>query len=143
MQDESKLRVFLVDDDAVFLKLLEIEFRQQEDYAVETFSSGELCIEHLSNDPDIIVLDYHLDGLNKYAMNGMDTLVKIKAFNPEIPVIILSSHDAIDHAINCMHHQALDFVVKNEAAFMRINKSSLLYSVTKKWKSSAASMQQG
>ena len=47
-------------------------------------------------------------------MNGIETLDKIKAFNPEIPVIMLSSQDKIDVAIECMHHQAFDYVVKSE-----------------------------
>jgi DNA-binding NtrC family response regulator len=55
-------------------------------------------------------------------MNGIETLDKIKAYNPDIPVIILSSQDKIDVAINCMHHRAFDYVVKSETAFIRLQK---------------------
>ena len=122
MKNEHKISLFLVDDDAVFLKLLEIEFLQHADFVIETFSSGELCLEHLSHNPDVIILDYHLDGINKNAMNGLETLDRIKAFNADIPVVMLSSQDKIDVAINCMHHRALDYVVKSETAFMRLQK---------------------
>ncbi len=135
MKEDNKIKVFLVDDDAVYLKMLEIEFLQHTDFAIETFSTGELCMERLPHHPDLVILDYHLDNLDKNAMTGIETLDRIKSVNPEIPVVMLSSHDIIDAAINCMHHRALDFVVKNEAAFMRIKESSLLYSVTKKWNS--------
>ena len=47
---------------------------------------------------------------------------KIKEFNPEIAVIMLSSQDKIDVAIDCMHHQAFDYVVKSETAFVRLQK---------------------
>lgn len=122
MNNGNKIKLFLVDDDAVFLKSLEIEFLQHADFVIETYATGELCVANLSHNPDVIILDYHLDGIDKTAMNGMDTLDKIKAINPDIPVVMLSSQDKIDVAINCMHHRAFDYVVKSETAFVRLKK---------------------
>jgi DNA-binding NtrC family response regulator len=118
----EKIKLFLVDDDAVFLKSLEIEFLQHADFEIETFATGELCMENLSHNPDVIILDFHLDGIDKNAINGMQTLDKIKAVNPDIPVVMLSSQDKIEVAISCMHHRAFDYVVKSETAFMRLQK---------------------
>ncbi len=120
--NNEKIKLFLVDDDAVFLKSLEIEFLQHADFIVETYSTGELCMDNLSHNPDVIILDYHLDGIDKNAMNGIDTLDKIKIFNQDIPVVMLSSQDKIDVAISCMHHRAFDYVVKSETAFIRLQK---------------------
>ena len=122
MTDEKKIKLFLVDDDALFLKLLEIEFHQHADFNIETYATGELCMAHLSHNPDVIILDYHLDGIDKNAMNGIEVLDKIKAFNPDIPVVMLSSQDKIEVAISCMHHRAFDYVVKSETAFLRLQK---------------------
>jgi two-component system, OmpR family, response regulator len=118
----EKIKLFLVDDDAVFLKSLEIEFLQHADFAIETFATGELCLQNISHNPDVIILDYFLDGIDKTAMNGMQTLDKIKVFNPDISVIMLSSQDKIEVAVNCMHHRAFDYVVKSETAFTRLQK---------------------
>jgi two-component system OmpR family response regulator len=122
MNTKNNIKLFLVDDDAVYLKSLEIEFLQHADFAIETYATGERCIDALSHHPDVIILDYRLDGIDKNAMNGIDTLDKIKAFNPEIPVVMLSSQDKIDVAIDCMHHKATDYVVKSETAFVRLQK---------------------
>ncbi len=122
MKADTKIKIFLVDDDALLLKSMQIEFLEHEQFIVETYPTGELCIENLSSKPDVIVLDYHLDGIDKNAMNGIETLDKIKAFNVNIPVIMLSSQDKIDVAVNCMHHKAFDYVVKSETAFMRLQK---------------------
>ncbi len=119
---KEKIKLFLIDDDAVFLKSLEIKFLEHADFAIETYATGELCIANLSHQPDVIILDYHLDGIDKNAMNGVETLDKIKTFNQDIPVVMLSSQDKIDVAINCMHHRAFDYVVKSETAFMRLQK---------------------
>ncbi|MBK8245693.1 MAG: response regulator [Saprospiraceae bacterium] len=120
--NKGKIKLFLVDDDAVFLKSLEIEFLDHADFIIETYATGELCIQHLDHFPDVIILDYHLDGIEKFAMNGLETLDKIKSVNPDIPVVMLSSQDKIDVAISCMHHRAFDYVVKSETAFIRLQK---------------------
>jgi DNA-binding NtrC family response regulator len=122
MKNENKIKLFLVDDDALFLKSLEIEFLQNADFDIETYATGELCVENLSHSPDVLILDYLLDGIDKNAMNGIETLDKIKAHNPDIPVVMLSAQDKIDVAINCMHHRAFDYVVKSETSFMRLQK---------------------
>ena len=118
----EKIKLFLVDDDAVFLKSLEIEFLNLADFIIETYATGEICVKNLSHHPDIIILDYHLNGIVKDAMNGIETLDKIYSFNPDIPVVMLSSQDKIEVAVNCMHHKAYDYVVKSETAFMRLQK---------------------
>lgn len=123
MKNENKIKIFLVDDDALFLKSLEIEFLQHADFSIETFTTGELCMENLSHNPDVIILDYRLDGIDKNAMNGIATLDKIKAYNTGISVVMLSSQDNIEVAINCMHHKAFDYIVKSETAFIRLQKT--------------------
>ena len=119
----TKIKLFLVDDDAVFLKSLEIEFLQHGDFDIETYPTGELCVQNLGHHPDIIILDYHLDGIDKTAMNGIETLDRIKEFDPAIPVVMLSSQDKIEVAISCMHHKAFDYVVKSETAFIRLQQT--------------------
>jgi DNA-binding NarL/FixJ family response regulator len=122
MDAPNAIRLFLVDDDALFLKSLEIEFLDHADFIIETHATGESCVHNLKNAPDVVILDYHLDGIVANAMNGIETLDAIKAYDPDIPVIMLSSQDKIDVAIRCMHHNALDYVVKSETAFVRLQK---------------------
>ena len=122
MNSKNKVKLFVVDDDPMYLKLVEIEFMQYPDFKLETFATGEICIDNLSHKPDLIILDYHLDGVDKHAMNGIHTLDKIKAIDPCIPVVMLSSQDSIEVAINCLHHKAYDYIVKSETAFIRLQK---------------------
>jgi FixJ family two-component response regulator len=55
----------LIDDDAVFLKSLKIEFLQHADFTIETYATGELFLKNLSHNPDVIFLDYFLNGIEK------------------------------------------------------------------------------
>jgi len=123
MSNENNIKIFLVDDDAMYLKLLQIELLEHADFTIETYATGELCVANLMRNPDVIILDYYLDGIDKTAMNGIITLDRIKAFNAEIPVIMLSSQDKIEVAIDCMLHKASDYVVKSETAFIRLQQS--------------------
>lgn len=120
---KNKIKLFLVDDDALFLKILEIELLEEKNFEIKTFATGELCIQNLHLLPDVIVLDYNLDGVDKTAMNGIETLDSIKKIKPDLPVIILSGQDKIEVAIDCMHHGALDYIVKSETLFLRLTKN--------------------
>jgi two-component system, OmpR family, response regulator len=123
MMNEKKILVFLVDDDVLFLKSLQIEFKQNTDSDIQTYVTGELCLESITENPDVIILDYHLNSVDKNAINGLETLDRIKSVNPAIPVIMLSSQDKIDVAVNCMKHQASDYIVKSETAFLRLQRT--------------------
>lgn len=134
MENSNKLNIFLVDDDAFYLKSLEIQFLDIKKYEVHTFDTGEKCIAQLALHPDIIVLDFHLNGIDPNAMNGLKTLDQIKKYNSEIPVIMLSSQDKIEVAVKCMQHEAFDYVVKSETDFLRLNKAIALILLQKKMK---------
>ncbi|MEP7142752.1 MAG: response regulator, partial [Ferruginibacter sp.] len=109
MSTNRKISIFLVDDDAMYLKLLDSELSENPEYVIRTFSTGERCLDNLSEKPDVIVLDYYLNGIEKYALNGLETLNRIKSAYPEIPVIMLSSQDKIEVAVNCMKLQAFEY----------------------------------
>jgi DNA-binding NtrC family response regulator len=123
MTNDKKILLFLVDDDALFLKSLEIDFMSNTTHEIKTFATGEACLKNLTTSPDVVILDYHLNGVNKHAINGLDTLDRIKAANPQIPVIMLSSQDKIEVAVNCMKHKAFDYIVKSETAFLRLQQA--------------------
>ena len=121
MKNSPKLKVFLVDDDALYLKDEEIDMNQKNEYNIKTFATGELCIAHLSQNPDVIVIDYWLNGVTKDAMNGQQVLDEVKRFNSDIAVVILSEQKKIDVAVNCMHHRAFDYVEKGKTAFSKLH----------------------
>jgi len=129
MKNKKTTSVFLVDDDAIFLKVQETQFKEKTNFIVKTFSTGEDCINHLSEKPDIIFLDYNLNSSNPSANNGLQILAKIKKIDKNIEVVMQSSQDKLEVAVNCMKNDAFDYIVKGESAFTRAQKaiSTLFY----------------
>jgi len=123
MKNKEKILIFLVDDDPIFQKVLETQFKEQTDYETKTFSTGEDSLKKLTENPDIIFLDYQLNSLSPKAQTGLQILNRIKIINPKIEVVMLSSQDRIEVAVNCMKHNAFDYIVKSESAFMRAQKA--------------------
>lgn len=119
----EKLLIFLVDDDPIYMKVLEAQLTKNYYCSVEKFLTGEDCLAKLSEKPDIVFLDYYLNTNQKNAWNGLQILEEIKDHNSKIAVVMLSIQDQIDVAVNCMKNGAFDYIVKNETAFVRAQKA--------------------
>lgn len=88
---DTKIRVAIVDDDALITKLLESFLQNCEDMEVLfTANNGQQLLEKLQNKnniPDILLLDLKMEG-----MDGIGITEYLKINHPEIKVIIISSH---------------------------------------------------
>ncbi len=120
MNINKTITIFLVDDNAFYLKNLEITFSKKPYYNIVTFETGELCLEKMSLKPDIIILDYYLNSIKKDAINGLETLKKIRAINAHVPVVMLSVETNPEVAQNCLDNHANEFIIKGDISFSRL-----------------------
>ena len=74
-------KIFIVDDDKFFAQMLCDYLSNNPMYDIQMILSGKECIERLHEQPDVVVLDYHLDAINKSSDNGLAILEKIKKVN--------------------------------------------------------------
>lgn len=109
---EKKL-VFIVDDDPFILKLVKKRF-ESDALEIVTFFYGEECVEKLNMNPDLIILDYLFSKPDKEVMNGMAIFHKIKEYNEELPVIILSGQDRGDIVLEMARKGIDDYIIKDE-----------------------------
>ncbi len=120
MATENTRYMFLVDDEPIQNEMLKDYLSERFLYTIKTFDNGEEAVNNLSLNPEIIVLDYHLNAHLPNAKNGVDILKMIVERAPSAQVIMLSGQDKIDVAIDSMKYGAYDYVVKGETAFSRI-----------------------
>lgn len=109
----SKL-IFFVDDDKMMLNLMEYTFKCREGFEVKSFFSGEDCIENISLNPQLIVLDYYMGDAEGNSMSGMDTLKKLQEIKSKIPVIILSREKNEETIEEFMKLGAKKYVIKDD-----------------------------
>ncbi|MDQ3047395.1 MAG: response regulator [Bacteroidota bacterium] len=120
MANSRIITVFLVDDNALYLKDLELCFRSKPYYDTKSFTTGELCLEALYLKPDIIILDYHLNSVIPDAENGLEILIKIRAINQNVPIVVLSSDERPELANSCLEHEAVEFIIKDDLSFAKL-----------------------
>lgn len=103
------LKIFVVEDDEWYSELISYNLKLDEDHQVEKFSSAGDCLKKLKECPDIVTLDYRLPD-----MTGADMLKKIKDFNPDIEVVIISEQEKIETAVDLLKLGAYDYIVKSK-----------------------------
>jgi len=111
----SSNKIFIVEDDPMYGRVLSYHLSQNPEYHVEVFTTGKECIDNMYKKPDIITLDYSLPD-----MSGLKVLQKIHASAPDIPVIIISGQENIETAVELLKAGAYDYIVKNDDAKSRL-----------------------
>jgi CheY-like chemotaxis protein len=69
--------------------------------------SGEVALEKLGQNPDVIILDINMEG-----MDGHETLREIKKRRQDVPVIMLTGHGALPSAHQAYAEGAFDYLSK-------------------------------
>ena len=84
--------LFFVDDEPMFINLMEYTFKCRSGYNVKTFYSGEECMENMYLKPDLVVVDFFLNSGDSQ-MTGMDLVKRIKEINPATFLVFLTGND--------------------------------------------------
>ena len=120
MKNEKPKKIFIVDDDEMLTEALQDYLTRKGGHDIKSFQTGEECLKQLSDEPDIIILDYYLNTVHANAANGMEILQSIKKHNPHIHIIMLSSQERYGVAMQTIQKGAEQYVIKDENAFEKI-----------------------
>ncbi|MCH2044342.1 MAG: sigma-54 dependent transcriptional regulator [Saprospiraceae bacterium] len=105
----SPTRIFVVEDDPVYIRLVKYVAEMNPDHEVFCFKSGKECIQNLYRRPDIISLDYSLPD-----MTGEEVLKQIKKYDQNIVVLILSGQKDIATVVQLLKTGAYDYITKDK-----------------------------
>ena len=111
----EKFKVFIVEDDEWYLKMLTYHVELNPENSAEGFLSGKEVLKNLHKKPDLITLDYSLGD-----SNASELIDKIIDFDPEIPVVIISGQENISTAVELLKKGAYDYIVKDDDTKDRI-----------------------
>jgi len=105
----NAMKIFVVEDDEWYNEFISYNLRLDEEHEIEQIHNGKDCLKRLKENPDIITLDYQLPDIT-----GEEILRKIKDYNPDIEVIIISEQDKIETAVQLLKLGAYDYIVKSK-----------------------------
>jgi DNA-binding NtrC family response regulator len=103
------IQISIVEDNEWYADLLEYHLKLNPDYSVSKYITGEDFLKNLYPKPDVITLDYSLPDIKCESL-----IHKIKEYDPEIPIIIISGQEDIKTAIDLLKKGAYDYIVKDE-----------------------------
>jgi DNA-binding response OmpR family regulator len=100
-------RILVVDDEPDSVELLQ-EFLTGKGYEVVTASNGEEALRKVKEErPHLILLDVRMPG-----MNGLDVLRKVREFDQEVGVIMVTAVNEEDTGREALKLGAFDYIVK-------------------------------
>lgn len=110
-------KIFFIEDNRTEVMLLKLAFSGLKNIDVHYFSTGKELLDHLENRPEIIVVDLLLPDIS-----GLDIIHKVKAFNPEIEIVVLSAQEEIDVVAETQKAGVFNYIVKNESSLKYLRK---------------------
>jgi DNA-binding response OmpR family regulator len=103
----EKIKILMVDDEEQFRKTT-AKILTRKGYETTSAGSGEEAIAVLRKTAhDVVVLDIKMPG-----MDGHETLAEIKKIDPDLPVIMLTGHGALESARESLKRGAFDYLNK-------------------------------
>ena len=99
--------ILIVDDDVNHLKTLKT-IVQSWGYEVAVADDGDRAVEAVKEHPfALILMDVRMT-----RMSGIEALKRIKAYNPAIPILIMTAYSSVDSAVEALKAGAYDYLTK-------------------------------
>lgn len=125
---DKALTIFIVDDNKVYQKLLQNALKGPNN-SIYTFDIGEDCLQCMDLKPDLVIIDYHLDGVNPNAMKGDAIAKMIEEQSPNTEVVLISSDAKFKMLVDLKLSKAKNVMYKDKEAVSHLQERS-----TDSWK---------
>ncbi len=103
---KTKATILVVDDERLIRWSLR-ERLQDEGYTVLEAETGGDAIARFGGGVDLVLLDYRLPDID-----GLAVLERLQADDPDVPVIMLTAHSSVNHAVEAMRRGAFHYAGK-------------------------------
>ncbi|MFK8162938.1 MAG: response regulator [Lewinella sp.] len=106
---------FIVDDDPFVGLIYKKHLSNLGFENLHHFFSGVDCLNNLHLNPAIVLLDHQMS-----QVSGFEVLKKIKRYNPDTAVIMVSGQEDMATAVNALKYGAFDYIIKDNTETTRI-----------------------
>ncbi len=119
--------ILIVDDEKNYPPVLGA-ILEEEGYETLAANSGPEALEVLKNaDVDLVLTDMKMPG-----MDGIELMERIKAVDPDLPVIMMTAHGTVEKAVEAMEKGAFSYILKpfdNDRMILYAKKACALYRI--------------
>ena len=105
----NSFKLFVVEDDPFYGKLLKRHLLLNSDNEVLLYMNGKDCLSNIHLQPDLVLLDHGLPDIS-----GSEVMKKIHLEYPNIPVVIVSGQEDVKTALDLLKEGAYDYFVKDD-----------------------------
>jgi len=127
----NQFKFFIVDDDMFCGKTHKQTLTSMGHVDITYYANGTDCLNNLDQKPDVIFLDHTKEHLTEF-----EVLKKIKHYNPNIYVVMVSGQETIKTAVNALKYGAFVYNIKDDSVSEKmeqiINKIVLVKRALKK-----------
>lgn len=104
---EKKNKLLIVDDEEIVRQSLKAWFLE-DGYEIDIAENAEAALKlYEKNKYDLILLDIKMPG-----MSGMDLLIKLKEFDPDAIIILITAYASVSSAVKALKNGAYDYITK-------------------------------
>lgn len=108
------IKIFIVEDDRMYGMILQ-EAMKSNNHDITIFQSGQEFLDNLHQNPDIVSLDYNLPDIP-----GTEILKRIKDYNPNIGIIIVSGQEEVSVVVETYKLGADSYIIKNKNTIVEL-----------------------
>lgn len=115
MKRIKDLNIFVIDDNPVAQKSYQQYFARLGCVRMRMYDNGADCLQDIGENPDLVLIDYYM-----LPLNGLEVLIRIRAFNPKIYTVMISGQTDLQVAVSAMKCGAFDYIIKGESESTQI-----------------------
>ncbi len=108
-QQMEPFNIFIVEDDLWYAEILRYHLSLNPDFKVTRFETAKECLDNMFLKPDLVTVDLSLPD-----MKGDKLCEKILAQYPQVPIIVVSSQENINVAVDLLKLGVSDYLVKDD-----------------------------
>jgi signal transduction histidine kinase len=104
---QKKLKILAADDTPQILRMIEMRLSLSGHTVIKAMNGREAVEKASQYKPDFILLDIMMPD-----MNGLEALMQIKKFAPNIPIAMVTASTANKHLKEALNHGAIGYITK-------------------------------